>query len=172
MPVAMDVLHLTTPLGPFSVLLDADGVRASGFTDDVDRLRVLLPRAVREAPVEPADPDDPLARRVADALSRYFDGEPKALDDVPVSATGTAFQNAAWSALRAIPAGSTIDYTELASRAGNPRAVRAAGSACARNPVGVIVPCHRVVRADGTLGGYLYDLPRKEALLALEREHS
>jgi methylated-DNA-[protein]-cysteine S-methyltransferase len=169
------VTRLTTPLGPFTALLDAEGVRAAGFTDDANRLLALLPRRARDArlaPAAPVEPAGPLARRVADGLERYFDGELAALDDVPVSASGTAFQNAAWAELRAIPAGTTIDYTELAGRTGNPRAVRAAGSACAHNPVGLIVPCHRVVRADGRFGGYLYGLDRKEALLAHERKHA
>jgi methylated-DNA-[protein]-cysteine S-methyltransferase len=167
--VVLNVSHLTTPLGGFTALLDDEGVRASGFTEDPDRLLALLPRRARETAVlAPADPDAPVARRVAEAVARYFAGEITVLDDVPVSATGTTFQDAAWSALRAIPAGTTIDYTELARRSGNERAVRAAGSACARNPVALIVPCHRVIRTDGALSGYLYGLNRKEVLLAHE----
>jgi methylated-DNA-[protein]-cysteine S-methyltransferase len=87
---------------------------------------------------------------------------------VPVRQPGGAFQQAAWSAMREIPAGHTWSYSELATMAGRPDAVRAAGTACARNTVAPFVPCHRVLRSDGSLGGYAYGLDAKRWLLAHE----
>lgn len=88
--------------------------------------------------------------------------------DLPLDVQGTAFQEAIWQALRAIPLGETRSYAELAAMAGNPAAVRAAGTACGANPVSIIVPCHRVQRGDGTLGGYAYGVDRKVALRTRE----
>jgi AraC family transcriptional regulator of adaptative response/methylated-DNA-[protein]-cysteine methyltransferase len=88
--------------------------------------------------------------------------------DLPVDVQGTAFQEAVWNALRAIPAGETLSYAQLAAAAGNPKAVRAAGTACGTNPVAVVVPCHRVHRADGGVGGYAWGPDRKRALLRRE----
>jgi methylated-DNA-[protein]-cysteine S-methyltransferase len=85
-----------------------------------------------------------------------------------VDQPGGTFRQAAWKAMRAVPPGEVITYAELAARAGNPGAVRAAGSACAQNRVAPIVPCHRIVRTGGGLGGYYYGLPVKEWLLAHE----
>ncbi|RYD87917.1 MAG: methylated-DNA--[protein]-cysteine S-methyltransferase, partial [Sphingomonadales bacterium] len=86
----------------------------------------------------------------------------------PVDVQGTAFQEAVWNALRAIPAGETLSYAQLAAAAGNPGAVRAAGTACGANPVAIVVPCHRVQRADGSVGGYAWGPDRKRALLKRE----
>ena len=89
--------------------------------------------------------------------------------DLPLGVRGTAFQEAIWQALRAIPAGETRSYAELAALAGRPGAVRAAGSACGANPVPVLIPCHRVTRTDGSTGGYAYGPERKQVLLERER---
>jgi AraC family transcriptional regulator of adaptative response/methylated-DNA-[protein]-cysteine methyltransferase len=87
---------------------------------------------------------------------------------LPVDLTGTAFQMRVWEALRRIPTGQTRTYSELALEIGSPRAVRAVGSACAANPAALAVPCHRVVRRDGTLGGYRWGIDTKAALLTVE----
>src|SRR5690606_27330929 len=113
-----------------------------------------------------------LPGEVADAVARYTAGDVGALDRVPVRQPGGPFVQAVWEAMRDIGAGGTISYTELAARAGRPTAVRAAASACARNLVAPFVPCHRVVRSDGTLGGYAYGLAVKAALLEHERTHA
>jgi methylated-DNA-[protein]-cysteine S-methyltransferase len=114
-----------------------------------------------------ADQDDPSG--IADALRRYFDGELHALDDVPVRFdAGTPFQQEVWHALRTIPVGETISYAELARRVGRPTGFRAVGAANGRNPIAVVVPCHRVIAADGTLGGYSGGLDNKRWLLAHE----
>jgi AraC family transcriptional regulator of adaptative response/methylated-DNA-[protein]-cysteine methyltransferase len=90
--------------------------------------------------------------------------------DLPLDVRGTAFQQRVWAALRAIPAGETVSYTELAQRIGSPSAVRAVAGACAANPVAVAIPCHRVVRNDGGLSGYRWGIERKRTLIACEKE--
>ena len=90
--------------------------------------------------------------------------------DLPLDVRGTAFQQRVWAALRAIPAGETVSYTELAQRIGSPAAVRAVAGACAANPVAVAIPCHRVVRNDGGLSGYRWGIERKAALIAREKD--
>ena len=106
-------------------------------------------------------------REARGQLEAYFAGE-RSEFALALAPTGTAFQLAVWEALRAIPYGTTISYGELARRIGNPRAVRAVGLANGRNPLSIIVPCHRVIGADGTLTGYGGGLERKRFLLALE----
>jgi methylated-DNA-[protein]-cysteine S-methyltransferase len=107
-------------------------------------------------------------RPVVEALTAYAAGELTALDAVPVRQPGGPFMQRAWIELRAVKAGGTDSYAGLAVRAGSPRAVRAAGQACATNKVAPFVPCHRILRTDGSLGGYAYGLPVKEALLVHE----
>ena len=156
----------TTPLGPFAVLVDGELVYAAGFTVSGEELATYAgtdPGCVHES-----ESDD--GHSALTAVHAYFDGDLGALDRVVTvekSTTGP-FIAKARAALRDIPAGTTRTYTQLAATAGNPRAIRAAGSACATNAVGLIVPCHRVVRTDGSLGGYLYGLHIKRALLAHE----
>jgi AraC family transcriptional regulator of adaptative response/methylated-DNA-[protein]-cysteine methyltransferase len=89
--------------------------------------------------------------------------------DLPLDVRGTAFQQRVWAALRVIPAGETVSYTDLAQRIGSPAAVRAVAGACAANPVAVAIPCHRVVRTDGGLSGYRWGIDRKAALIAREK---
>jgi len=117
-------------------------------------------------------PGEPRARQqlagVANVLQRYFSGEISALDAVPVELNGTAFQKDVWQALRRIPSGATISYSELARRIGRAAAVRAVGAANGANPVAVIVPCHRVIGSNGSLIGYGGGLERKRWLLAHE----
>jgi AraC family transcriptional regulator of adaptative response/methylated-DNA-[protein]-cysteine methyltransferase len=88
--------------------------------------------------------------------------------DLPLHVRGTAFQQRVWQALRAIPAGSTVSYTDIARRIGAPKAVRGVAQACAANAIAVAIPCHRVVRTDGTLAGYRWGVERKRALLDRE----
>jgi methylated-DNA-[protein]-cysteine S-methyltransferase len=117
-------------------------------------------------------PGEPRVRRriefIRRALDAYFAGDCRALDRVPVEFNGTPFQRKVWEALRDIPAGATLSYADLARRIGEPRAVRAVGAANGANPIAVIVPCHRVIGADGTLTGYGGGLDRKQWLLAHE----
>jgi methylated-DNA-[protein]-cysteine S-methyltransferase len=103
------------------------------------------------------------------AMSAYFGGDLAAIDMLPVETGGTPFQRSVWRALRDIPCGTTISYAELARRIGRPSAVRAVGLANGSNPVGIVVPCHRVIGSNGTLTGYGGGIERKRWLLAHER---
>ena len=162
-----------TPPGPFTVVIDGDGaVVASGWAPDAERLLDAV-GADRLPQLAAAIADGTLARRdelgaVTDAIAAYVDGDLAAIDAVPVATAGTPFLRLAWRELRAIPAGAPETYAQLAVRCDRPRAVRAAGSACARNPTALFVPCHRVTRTGGALGGFLYGLDVKRWLLAHE----
>jgi methylated-DNA-[protein]-cysteine S-methyltransferase len=111
--------------------------------------------------------EHPLLRRAAAQLGEYFAGARRTFD-LPLAPRGTSFQLAVWRALAAIPYGATISYTELASRVGRPAAVRAVGAANGRNPLPIVLPCHRVIGADGSLTGFGGGLPAKRFLLELE----
>jgi len=106
---------------------------------------------------------------VSGRLAAYFAGDLGALDAIPVDPGGTPFQRRVWAALRTIPAGETVSYQTLARRIGAPTAVRAVGAANSDNPVGIVVPCHRVIGADGSLTGYAGGIERKRWLLTHER---
>lgn len=153
--------QLDTPVGALALLVRDDVLVAAGFTPIDDQFSRLKTNATLRLV------DDLGA--FTTAMHDYFAGDVTAFDTLPVEQSGGSFHQAAWKAMRAIPAGETISYAELALRAGNPDAVRAAGSACAQNMVAPIVPCHRVVRTGGSLGGYYYGLDTKRWLLAHER---
>ena len=156
---------IPTPAGPFTVLADADDtVHAAGFTEDPAFLAGMLGTAVPEPGAHDA---------VAKKVHAYFDGDLGAIDDVVIAYRATGpFRAKAWDAMRAVAPGRTISYTELAATAGNPNAVRAAGSACASNPIALFVPCHRIVRSDGSSKNFLYGLKCKATLLAHEKQHA
>jgi methylated-DNA-[protein]-cysteine S-methyltransferase len=109
---------------------------------------------------------------LSDTLRRYFAGDVTAIDGVPVSMAGTAFQREVWRALRQIPVGTTLSYAGLAKRIGRPKAMRAVGLANGSNPIGIVVPCHRVIGANGSLTGYGGGLERKRWLLHHESGRS
>ena len=147
--------RIETPAGTVEIGVDGGALVSLIFVDHSD------------APTDVSAGDDPSG--VVDRLRRYFEGDLHAIDDVPVRFDrGTDFQHAVWNALRTIPVGETISYAELARRVGRPSAFRAVGAANGQNPVGVVVPCHRVIASDGTLGGYAGGLDRKRWLLVHE----
>jgi methylated-DNA-[protein]-cysteine S-methyltransferase len=161
---------LPTPAGPFTLLVDDDGVCAAGFTSRVEALQRHLDPSRRTARTRATtDPGG-----VSTAMLAYLAGDLEALDGITVTQPGDPRQQAAWQALRLVPAGQTIGYrrlgelAELADPATDPFGAQAAGAACARNKVAVVVPCHRVLRSDGRLGGYAWGLPRKRWLLGHE----
>lgn len=160
-------LELPSPAGTLAVLVSPeDGVvRAAGFTAP-NILLGRLPMALRAGGTVAA-PAGALST-ITEAVAAYSAGDLAALDTVTVEQAGGPFFQQVWRAMREIPAGTTISYAELAARAGNSRAVRAAGNACARNLLAPFFPCHRVLRSDGALGGYAYGLKVKDALLAHE----
>ncbi|MBT2502020.1 methylated-DNA--[protein]-cysteine S-methyltransferase [Curtobacterium sp. ISL-83] len=162
-PAPATIQTLDTPDGPFTVLEDADGrVLASGWTDSVDRILGRL--ADRHRPERVLDG----IVSAADAVDAFYAGEVDHAMQVPVRQFGTELFTEGWRQLRAIPPGAALTYTELAAAMGRPDAVRAAASVCARNAPALFVPCHRVLRSDGSLGGFAWGLDVKRSLL--ERE--
>ncbi|MDQ7878608.1 methylated-DNA--[protein]-cysteine S-methyltransferase [Microbacterium sp. QXD-8] len=154
---------LETPDGAFTLLADDAGrVLASGWTADPAAILARLPERVRPSTVETGETD------AAAAVAAYYDGDLAAIDDVEVAQHGTAMQLAGWAALRRIAPGRPLTYSEFAAELGSPSAVRAAASICARNAPALFVPCHRVLRTDGSLGGFAWGLPVKQRLLDRE----
>ena len=137
-----------------------------------DRLTVIDFDDSRNAPLQSADwragAHHSLLRAAETQLAEYFAGE-RAVFDLPLAPTGTPFQQSVWTAIRTVPAGATISYRELAIRAGRPGSSRAAGTATGRNPLAIVIPCHRIIGRDGNLTGYRWGVPRKRALLEKER---
>ncbi len=146
---------LTTPIGELLLVSDGESLTALRFDD-----------ARRGSPTPGAVPDAVLERTAAQ-LGEYFAGERTSFD-IPLRAAGTPFEQRVWDELRAIPYGETTSYGEIAVRVGEPGAARAVGRANGRNPIPVIVPCHRVIGADGSLTGFGGGLECKRALLDLE----
>lgn len=160
---------MKSPIGTNILVSDAEGrLRLHSFEDSRYPWRKVFARRYGDAElVEERDRFGHIG-----ALERYFDGEITALDAIKVAFTGTPFQNKVWKALRKIPGGTTLSYGALARRIGEPKAVRAVGLANGSNPIGLIVPCHRVIGSDGSLTGYGGGLPRKRWLLDHEAKHS
>jgi methylated-DNA-[protein]-cysteine S-methyltransferase len=159
------MLYKTTidsPVGPLTLVASEKGLRAVLWMADADT-RVKL------GPIEGGD-DDPngILAAAAEQLGEYFDGERSSFD-IPLDAVGSDFQHSAWDALCTIPFGETVSYTEQARRMGDPRKARAVGAANGRNPISIIVPCHRVVGADGSLTGFAAGVETKAWLLDHER---
>jgi methylated-DNA-[protein]-cysteine S-methyltransferase len=159
----LDRLH--TPIGVALLVTDADGaLRALDWEDYEPRLRQLLRLQYGVTVLQAARaPDD-----IRSALSRYFKGELGSLAAIKWRVAGTAFQRKVWTALRTIPAGMTLSYGALAAQLGMPKAVRAVGLANGSNPISVVLPCHRVIGANGSLTGYGGGLERKRWLLEHE----
>ena len=149
-------------LGPMLVAATAKGLCRIGFGEGEAALRARFPHA----DLAPADAAlDTMAARVAALVD-----DPAAGRDLPTDIRGTTFQQAVWAALRAIPPGETRSYGDIAAAIGRPGAVRAAGSACGDNSLAILIPFHRVVRSDGSMGGYAWGLDKKQALLAREKD--
>ena len=149
---------VTSPLGPVLLARTAKGLAGAWFEGQKHHPGVLC------APVQP---DDPVLVQATLQLRRYFAGAAPA-SELPLDLLGTKFQQSVWRALLAIPRGSTRSYADIAHSVGSAAAVRAVGGAVGRNPVSVIVPCHRVVGSDGSMTGYAGGVERKLALLELE----
>ena len=145
---------INTPLGPLAICEEDGAICAIEFTEG-----------------ELCPPATPLLQEAARQLTAYFDGTLTDFD-LPLHMTGTPFQLRCWQALRTIPYGETISYGEQARRIGSPRATRAVGGANHRNPISIVVPCHRVIGADGSLTGYGGGLGMKRWLLEHEQKHT
>jgi methylated-DNA-[protein]-cysteine S-methyltransferase len=151
-----------TPAGPFTAIVADDGaVLASGWTASADDLRPVISKSLRPTELRPRADLGSVTRAIRD----YHDGELSAIDDIPVRQASGEFIQHAWDVLRTVPPGKPTSYTDYAALAGRPDAIRAAASACARNAAALFVPCHRILRNDGTLGGFRWGLPIKRWLL-------
>jgi methylated-DNA-[protein]-cysteine S-methyltransferase len=157
--------RIPTPIGEALVVVDETGaLRAFDFSDFEPRMRTLMRRHYGAMALQEGKIPEPLRA----AIGRYFGGDPDALNDLDWRTNGTLFQRKVWSALCTIPSGETLSYKGLAERIGSPSAMRAVGLANGSNPVAIVVPCHRVIGANGSLTGYGGGLPRKAWLLAHE----
>lgn len=161
------VSTVRTAAGPFTVVADPQlpVVLASGWTADPADLVPVIHPTLRPDSLTAVDRIDGVTQAVID----YHEGDLGAVDTVAVRQTSGEFLVHAWTVLRSVPAGSPVTYTEFAALSGRPAAVRGAASACARNAAALFVPCHRVLRTDGTLGGFRWGLPAKKWLLEHER---
>ena len=167
-PLRLLTETLSTPIGTLVVISDEMGqLRATDWSDYDDRMRRLLARHYGQDKITltPA----PRLSEPASAIQAYFNGDLCAIEALSTATGGTPFQKRVWQALREIPAGRTWSYRDVANRIGHPAAVRAVGLANGANPVGIVVPCHRVIGADGSLTGYGGGLERKRWLLNHER---
>jgi AraC family transcriptional regulator of adaptative response/methylated-DNA-[protein]-cysteine methyltransferase len=155
-----------SPLGRMLIAATDKGICAIQFADSDQQLQQGL---MREFPFAVRRRDDAALTGWKTNLTRLIDGQ-DAHPSLPLDIRATAFQRRVWEALQRIPRGETRSYSAVAKKIGMPKATRAVARACATNPVAIAIPCHRVVREDGELGGYRWGIERKEQLLALEKE--
>lgn len=149
----MATCFLETPIGTLAITGNAEGVTSVSFVDSPPTSQPVI---------------EPILIRAREQLEEYFAGERTAFD-LPFSPRGTDFQRQVWQALASIPYGETRSYGEIAAGLGRPGGARAVGAACGKNPLWILIPCHRAVGKDGTLTGYAGGLPRKDYLLRLEK---
>ena len=161
----IELTHLDSPVGSIVLAVSPDGLCALDFTGSERSVQQRLTRVQPGATFG----SGPKAKKAAAQVKAYFDGELGALEKLEVAWSGTEFQKKVWGALRAIPVGATTSYGKIAGSIGSPSAVRAVGAANGKNPIALVVPCHRVIAADGTLCGYAGGLWRKQWLLRHER---
>jgi len=165
LPLLLD--RLDTPIGEMLIVADREGnLRAVDWVDYETRMRRLLRLHYGEKGFRLESARN--LNGLTHAIGRYFSGERTAIDNLPVRTGGTSFQRHVWRELRSIPCGTTVSYTQLAVQIGRPAAVRAVGLANGANPIGVVVPCHRVIGANGSLTGYGGGMERKSWLLEHE----
>ncbi len=173
MPERMELLvdRVATPIGELLLACDADGrLRSMDWADNEERMQRMLRLGYGKNGYRLLASRNP--HGLAEMMGRYFAGEVGAIDKIEVATPGTPFQRTVWKELRNIPCGTTVSYGLLAERIARPTAIRAVGLANGSNPVSVVVPCHRVIGADGSLTGYGGGLHRKRWLLDHERAGS
>jgi len=160
----LQIDRIDSPIGAILIVVDDGRMCSLDFSDCEDRMLKLLNKRYSEICLAPTiNPSG-----FSDLVRRYLAGDYRSLDAIPVSTGGTPFQQQVWAALRTIPAGTTSTYGELARQIGRPTAYRAVGATNAINPVGIVLPCHRVIGADTSLTGYAGGLERKHWLLQHE----
>ena len=158
----LTLMTLDSPLGEMTVVHRGETLVALEFSDRWNEVHRGRMQAMGDPPRSTRRP------HFADAIAAYWAGDLQALDHLEVAPQGTPFQLRVWNGLRTIPVGTTLAYSELAERVGASGAARAVGTANGRNPISLVIPCHRVIGADGTLHGYGGGIERKRALLAHE----
>lgn len=151
-----DTYIIDTPIGAMVATADGKAITGLDFTDATPQIITSM---------------HPLLLRLKEELHEYFEGKRHTFT-LPLSPQGTPFQKQVWETLLTIPYGETISYAEEAERFGNPKAIRAVASANGRNPIAILIPCHRVIASSGGLGGYSGGIDKKEFLLQLEKENS
>ncbi|MCI0569267.1 MAG: methylated-DNA--[protein]-cysteine S-methyltransferase [Myxococcaceae bacterium] len=159
---------MESPVGSLVLATREDTLCVLSYDTSFDACRGALARSHPQETVEPGE----TPASVRSELEAYFAGDVAALDRLAVETVGTPFQRDVWAALQRIPVGKMWSYAELALEVGRPSALRAVGAANGQNPVAIVVPCHRVIAADGGIGGYTGGLQRKAWLLEHERRHS
>ncbi len=172
MPDALNLSldRIPTPIGELLLVTDERGsVRAIDWSDYEARMLRLLQLHYGKNGFHLRPAHNP--HGLQDVIGRYFAGDLHAIDEIPVETAGTPFQRSVWRQLRHIPSGQSISYGKLAEQIARPKAVRAVGLANGANPVGIVVPCHRVIGSDGSLTGYGGGLERKRWLLDHERRY-
>jgi methylated-DNA-[protein]-cysteine S-methyltransferase len=163
--------RIDTPIGELLLVADGGGkLRALDWADYEERMLRLLRLHYGNNGFTLVPAHNPHGLR--DTLERYFAGDVGAIDEIAVETAGTSFQRSVWKALRNIPGGSVISYGQLARQIDRPNAVRAVGLANGSNPIGIVVPCHRVIGANGSLTGYGGGLDRKRWLLDHEQRYA
>lgn len=151
-----NILIINTPIGTMIATADEEGITSLDFAEDVPSL---------------THSDNPLLLRLKKELYEYFEGKRTAFT-LPLNPHGTPFQKTVWETLRTIPYGETISYAQEAQKFGNPKAIRAVANANGRNPIAILIPCHRVIASGGGIGGYSGGIEKKEFLLALEKKEN
>ena len=154
--------YSTSPIGSICIAADNNHLRAITFTQNEEKILATFGEGRYQS--------NQIIRQTNIQLQEYFEKK-RTEFDLPIAFTGTPFQNQTWRALLTIPYGETRSYSEQALLIGNPRAVRAVGRTNGLNPIGIVVPCHRVIGKNGKITGYAGGLDKKEFLLNLEREH-
>lgn len=158
--------HVSSPIGDILLVTDSEALVALDYEGYEHRMhRLLAKRYGTFELVESPPTDDNLTKEIINCIQAYLEGNLTAIDNIPVNPGGTAFQSKVWHALRTIPPGKVISYGDLARQLGNPAAVRAVGTTNSLNPISIVLPCHRVIGANGSLTGYAGGLDRKQWLL-------
>ncbi len=152
-----------TPVGNIYLIADSSILIAAGFKS-LNSLQNRLSPSDKLRKIEPIEK----IPKISKLIDNYFEGRLDALNLIQVRQPGAQFSQKVWKVMRAIPVGMTISYAQLAKKAGSPAAFRAAGTACGNNLIAPIIPCHRIIKSDGTLGNYGYGVAIKEKLLRLE----
>jgi methylated-DNA-[protein]-cysteine S-methyltransferase len=166
--VRIELSEQRTPVGEVRIAMRAEQLVGLAFVEAWPRIEHYLSRWFAGDDVRGAR----VPRELAGRLDAYLAGQLEALDGLSLETKGTAFQRRVWTAIREVPAGEVLTYAELAVAVGSPNAARAVGAACGANPLELVIPCHRAVRADGDLSDYPGGEERKRWLLAHERRHA